>query len=87
MEEVIVYKDGSMYYRIYILKQCAWTQKASCYEIKRGQIVNGYKIKQKTDVWFPNYLPGGALGFFQKTIGITDAIYVHDSLYKKLVFV
>ncbi len=87
MDEKIIFREGETYYRIYVSKRVAMTQKAECWEIKRGQIVNETKILKKIDAWFPNYLQGGDMGFFLKTIGLQDAIYVHESLYKKLKFV
>lgn len=86
MEKVIELKQGK-YHGILVKKRCAMTLKASCYETKARQEINGQKVKKSHDVWFPAYLPGGALGHFEKSIGVVDAVYVHESIYSKLKFI
>lgn len=68
------------------------TLKAEMYTLKRGQVINGHKLKKSQDVWFPHAFKKAngeyeEMCFFEKSVGITDAIYVHEEHYKKLKFV
>lgn len=90
MEEILKFTGGN-YHRIYIRKQVQMTMKAEMYELKRGQVINGHKLKKTQDVWFPNKFKKAngeyEYTFYLKTVGIESAIYVHEEHYKKLKFV
>lgn len=71
--------------------RAAFTQKADLIEVKKGQTVNGHRIKKTQDVWFPNFFKkeNGETEtcFIYKSVGSTNLIYVHEEHYKKLKFV
>lgn len=90
MDEILNFTGGK-YHRIYISKRVQMTLKAEMFTLKRGQTINGHKLKKSQDVWFPNFFKTSSGEteecFYAKSVGITSAIYVHEEHYKKLKFV
>lgn len=90
MDEILILRGGN-YHRIYISKRVQMTLKAEMFTLKRGQTINGHKLKKSQDVWFPNSFKKAngeyEYTFYLKSIALESAIYVHEEHYKKLKFV
>lgn len=84
--EFIIYEGGGLYkagkyYKVFY-HQCLFsTTRASKYTIKRGQIINGYKVPAGRDAWIPEHL------HFDSGEKIQRFLWVHEEHYNEMAFV